>query len=130
MREYLLFELVFTIVDRDRVVVTIEAVYERLNGRLLQMAEIGRGLTRLVAEHHRVGVDEPKGVDDDLALHALYGIDHDGHGSFGQRLETLLRVDVHARQPAAEARMRVVPADDHLGPARLLQHVQHLRLKH
>jgi hypothetical protein len=29
----------------------------------------------------------------------------------------LLRIDVDARQPAAEARVRVVPSDNHLGPA-------------
>ena len=43
-------------------------------------------------------------------------------------LEALLRVDVDPGEPAAEAGVGVVPADHHLRPAGLLQHVQHLRL--
>lgn len=69
-------------------------------------------------------------METDLALDTLDGIDDDGDGALGQGLETLLRIDVDAREPAAEARMRVVPADHHLGPARLPQHVQHLGLEH
>lgn len=41
----------------------------------------------------------------------------------------LLRIDIHVRQPTSKTRMRVIPPDDHLGPTRLLQHVQHLCLK-
>lgn len=42
----------------------------------------------------------------------------------------LLRVDVDIGQPASKAWVRVVPSDDHFWPSRLLQHVQHLGLKH
>ena len=87
-----------------------------LNGRFLKMAQVGRGLSGFMAEHHRVRVDESKGVDDNLALHTLNRIDDHGDGALRQRLETLLCVDIHARQPAAETRMRVIPADNHLRP--------------
>ena len=82
-----------------------------------------------MSEHHHVGVDQAESVDDDFAFDALDGVDNDGHGSVGQGLEGLLRVDVDAREPTAEARVGVVPADDHLRSARLLEHVQHFGLK-
>ncbi len=94
------------------------------------MAQVGRRLARLLAEDHDVGVDEPEGVDDDLALDALDRVDDDGHGAVRQGLEALLRVHVDAGEPAAEPRVGVVPADDHLRPPRLAQHVQHLCLEH
>ena len=53
-----------------------------------------------------------------LALDALDGVDDDGHSTLVQRLEALLRVYVHARQPAPEARVTVIPAHHHLRPAR------------
>ena len=93
---------------------SVEAVNERLDGRLLQVAQIRGRLARLVAKDHRVGVDETEGVDDDFTFHTLNGIDYHGHGSLGQGLETLLSVDIDAREPAAETRMRVIPTDDHL----------------
>ena len=120
--------------------------------RLLQMAQIRSGLTRLMSKHHRVRVDQTKRINDNLAFHTLNGIDHDGYCPLGQRLKTLLSVDVHARQPAAKTRMRMVPADHHLWtsvaeirsyiwiqkvyyyyfklPASLFKHVQHFCLKH
>ena len=64
-----------------------------------------------------------------LTFDTLYGVDHDGHSSRGESLEALLGVDVHPGEPAPEARVRVVPADHHLGTARLLEHVQHLSLE-
>ena len=50
-------------------------------------------------------------------------------GALVERFEGLLRVDVDAREPAAKPRVRVVPADDHLGAAGLLEHVEHLGLE-
>lgn len=53
-------------VDGDGVVVAVDAVDEALDGRLVQVAGVGRRLAGLVSEHDRFGVDQPKGVDDDL----------------------------------------------------------------
>ena len=51
-----------------------------------------------------------------LSLDALDRVDHHSNGPLRQRLEALLGVDVHARQPAAEPGVTVVPADHHLRP--------------
>ena len=52
----------------------------------------------------------------DLSLHALNGVNDDSDSPLGQRLEALLCVDVHSRQPAAKTRVRVIPAHHHLWP--------------
>lgn len=87
------------------------------------MAKIGCSLARFMAKHHSVRIDEPESIDDHLAFHTLNWIDHNGHSSLGQRLETLLGVYIDAGQPASEARMRVIPSDDHFRSSGLLEHV-------
>ncbi len=116
VHEHVLLEARLAVVDADAVVVPVEAVDERLDGRLVQVAHVRRRLPRLLAHDERVRADEAKGVDDDLALDRLDRVDDDGDGARRQLLKRLLRVDVDGRQPAAEARVRVVPADDGLGP--------------
>lgn len=54
------------------------------------------------------------GPNPHLSLDTLNGIDHHRDSALRQRLEALLRVDVHAWQPAAEARVTVVPSHHHL----------------
>lgn len=49
-----------------------------------------------------------------LSFDTLNGINYHGDGSLRQRLEALLRVDVHTRQPAAKTRVTVVPSYNHL----------------
>jgi hypothetical protein len=73
-----------------------------------------------VAHHQRLRVYEAEGVDDDLAFYGLDGVDDDGDGAGGELLEGLLRVDIDRGKPAAEAGMRVVPADDRLLSAGVL----------
>ena len=90
----------------------VQAVDERLDGWFVQMPEIRGRLPRLLAQHECLRVDEAEGVDDDFALDGLDGVDDDGDGARGQLFEGLLRVDVDAGEPAAEAGVRVVPADD------------------
>jgi hypothetical protein len=63
-------------------------------------------------------VDEAEGVDDHLALDGLDGVDDDSHCALVERLEALLRVNIHPGQPAAEPRVAVIPAHHHLRPAR------------
>ena len=116
--------------DSHRVVVPVQPVDQRLDRRLVQTAQIRGGLPRLLAEHHRLRTDAPKRVDHDLTLHRLDRIDHHRHGPRVERLERLLRVDVHPRQPAPKPGMAMVPSDHHLGPPHLLQHIQHLGLEH
>ena len=94
----------------------------------MQSPAVCVGLPRLCSLHQYFGVDEPECVDHDLALHALDGVDYDGHCAVIQLLEALLRVDVDHREPAAEAWVRVVPSDDHFVAAYLLHHVHHVLL--
>lgn len=65
-----------------------------------------------------------------LTLNRLYGIHHHRHSTFRKCLKALLGVDVHSREPTTKARVRVVPANHHLWSPNLLQHIQHLGLKH
>jgi hypothetical protein len=80
-------------------------VYECLDRGLVQVANVGGGLAGLVAHHECLRVDEAEGIDDDLALYGLDGVDDNGDGAGCELLERLLRVDVDRRQPAAETGM-------------------------
>ena len=51
-----------------------------------------------------------------LAFDTLYWINNDSNSSLRQSLKALLCVDVNTWQPAAEARMGVIPANDHFRP--------------
>ena len=80
------------------------------------MADVGGGLTGFLAHEQELWVDESEGVNDDLALHGLDRVNHDGNGTVVQRLKALLCVHINSRQPAPEPRVRVVPSDHHLWP--------------
>ena len=116
IHQHVLLERRLAVVYADRVVVSVEAMDEGLDRRLVEVTKIAGALTRLLAHHKKLRVDEPEGVDDDLALDGLDGVYDDGNGARVQLLERLLRVDVDRRQPAAEPGMRMVPAHDGLGP--------------
>ena len=105
VHEHVLLQGRLSVVDADRVVVTVEPVDEGLNGGLVEVADVGCGLAGFVAHHERLWVDEAEGIDDDLALYGLDGVDDNGDGAGRELLERLLCVDIDRRQPAAEARM-------------------------
>lgn len=105
VHEHVLFQRRLSVVDADRVVVAVEAVDEGLDGGLVEVADVGRGLTGFVAHHEGLWVDEAEGINDDLALYGLNGVNDDGDGARCELLERLLCVDVDRRQPTAEARM-------------------------
>jgi hypothetical protein len=69
-----------------------------------------------LAQHHRLRIDETESVDDNLSFHRLYRIDDDGDGARSQLFEALLSVYIDRGEPAAEARMRMVPANNGFGP--------------
>ena len=114
-RQHPLLQRVLAVVDGDRVVVPVEAVDEGLDRGFVQVPQIGRRLPRLLPQHHGLRVDEPERVDHDFAAHRLDGVDDDRDGARVERFKRLLRPDVDAGEPAAEAGVGVVPADDHLG---------------
>lgn len=78
---------------------------ESLNRWLVQVTQVGCSLARLLTQHEGLWVDEAEGVDDNLALDGLDGVNDNGDGTRGELLEGLLCVDIDRRQPAAEARM-------------------------
>ena len=86
-----------------------------LNGGLVQVAQVRSALSRFLAKHQGLGVDEAEGINDNLSLYTLYRIDDDSDGAGRQLLEGLLSIDIDRREPTTEARVRVIPADDGLG---------------
>lgn len=94
----------------------VEPVDERLDRWLVKVSQVGCGLACFLSEDVGLRVDEAEGVDDDLALDGLDGVNDDGDGAGGQLLEGLLSVDIDAREPATKAGVRVVPSDDGFRP--------------
>lgn len=76
-----------------------------LNRGLVQVAKVGRALSGLLTQHEGLRVDQTEGIDDNLALDGLNGIDDNGDSAGCQLLEGLLRVDIDRRQPATETGM-------------------------
>lgn len=89
---------------------------KRLNRGLVQMAQIGSALPGFLSHDKGLWVNQTEGVDDDLALDRLDWIDDHGNSTRGQLLKTLLGIDIDRREPAPETGMRMVPADNRLGP--------------
>lgn len=112
------------------VVLPVEVMYQSLNTRLIQMPNITRRLPRLLPTHNRMRINRPKRINHDLSAHTLNRIHHDGHGARVELFKRLLRVDVDVGEPASESGVGVVPADDHLGPAGLFEHVEHFSLEY
>lgn len=88
----------------------VQAVNKRLDGWLVQVADVRGRLAWLLAVNEGLWVDETEGVDYDLALDGLDGVDDDGDGTRGELLEGLLRVDIDGGEPTAETWMGMVPA--------------------
>lgn len=80
------------------------------------MTQVRCTLAGFLTEHQRLGVDQSESINNDLSFNRLDGIDDDGDSSGSELLERLLCVDVHTRKPTTETRMRVVPANNGLGP--------------
>lgn len=68
---HLLFKFIFPIIDGDGVVVSVEAVYESLNGGLVEMTKVRRGLPGLLTQHHHVGINQPECIDYNLKIKAI-----------------------------------------------------------
>lgn len=73
-----------------------------------------------MAEHDGLRVDEAEGIDHDFAFNGLNGVDDDGDSAGSKLFEGLLGIDVYAGEPAAEARMGVVPANNGFGSVAVL----------
>lgn len=58
------------------------------------MAQVTRALPGLLTKHKGLGVDQAEGVNDNLALDGLNGVDDNGDSTRGKLLEGLLGVDI------------------------------------
>lgn len=85
--QHALLEGGLAVADADAVVVTVEAVDESLDRWLVEVAQVGGGLAGLLSEHEGLWVDEAEGIDDDLALDGLDGVDDHGDGAGSELLE-------------------------------------------
>lgn len=105
VHEHVLLERGLAVANAYRVVVSVEAVDQSLDRGLVEVSNVGCGLSRFLSEHECLRVDETEGVDDDLALDGLDGVDDHSDSARCELLERLLRVDINAREPAAETGM-------------------------
>ena len=67
--QHLLLQFVLAVVNTNRVVVTIQTVYQSLNRGSLQMTQIRSCLSWLLAQNHHVGVDQAESINDHLAYY-------------------------------------------------------------
>lgn len=68
VHQHVLFQASLPIVDRNAIVVAVESVDESLDRGLVQVAQVGCCLPGLLAHDDSLGLDEPEGIDDNLAL--------------------------------------------------------------
>jgi hypothetical protein len=87
VHQHVFFERRLSVVDRNGVVVSIQAMNKCLNRRLIQMSQVAGALTRLLTHHQELRVDEAEGINDDLSLHRLNGVHDDSNGSRVKLLE-------------------------------------------
>jgi hypothetical protein len=66
IQQHLLLQIVSTISNRNRVVVAIETVNQRLDRRLLQMTNVRSCLTRLLIHCNSLRIDSAKSINNDL----------------------------------------------------------------
>lgn len=67
----------------------VQTMDQRLDGRLVDVANVRRCLSRFTASDNSRLADKSEGVDHNFTLHRLNGINDDGNGSRIQRFERL-----------------------------------------
>jgi len=65
----------------------------------------------------------------DKVIDALDRIDNDSNGPLIKCFEGLLRIYINPGHPTPKPRVGMVPTNNHLWPASLLEHLQHFCLK-
>ena len=81
IHQHRLLEVRLTIVDHDRVVVSVQAVNESLNGRFVDLANIRCRLPGFLTSEDGLWTDKTESVNHDFALHGLNGVDYDCDGT-------------------------------------------------
>jgi hypothetical protein len=62
-------------------------------------------LPGVLPQHHCLGINQPEGVDDNLAGHRLHRVHHDCHRSRIELFEGVLGGYIYSREPAPETWM-------------------------
>mmetsp|Transcript_24751 Transcript_24751/g.57698 ORF Transcript_24751/g.57698 Transcript_24751/m.57698 type:complete len:266 (-) Transcript_24751:471-1268(-) len=94
VHQHLFFQFVLTIINDNRIIMSVEAMNQSLNRRFLQMTNIGRGLSWLLSQHHQLGIDQAKAINHHLAFDGLDGIHHESDSSRVECLKRRLCVNV------------------------------------
>lgn len=92
------------------------------------MADIGSGLSWFETLHDHGWVDGAESIDDNLTFDRLNGIYDNTNSLRVQHLLGFLCLNISARQPATETRMRVIPANTDLVSSDLFHHVHEFLL--
>lgn len=95
IHQHILLQRRFAVGDRDAVVMPVQAMDESLDGGLVEVTQVRCRLAGLLAVDQGLRVDEAEGVDHDLALDGLDGVDDNGDGAGVELLERLLCVDIN-----------------------------------
>lgn len=102
IHQHRLLQFCLTVCDGYRVVMPVEPVNEGLNAWLVDVANIGSGLSRLLTHYDGVRIDETECVNDDFPFDRLDGIDDYCYGTSLQRLEGLTAKRWHQARAKVE----------------------------
>ncbi len=94
----------------------------------LNMTNVWCSLSWLCLGHHSLLINRSKSVDHNSTFHWLNGVNDNSYRSWIEHLLRLLGLNICAREPGTETRMRVVPTDTTLVTTYLLHHVHKLLL--
>jgi len=67
----------------------VQAVDQCLDRRLVQVTDVARCLTGLLAGHEGLGIDRPESVNNDFSSDGLDRVDNDSDGTWVKLLEGL-----------------------------------------
>ena len=79
VHQHRLLQLRLSIIYRYRVIVSVQAVDEGLNRRLVNVSDVGCRLTRLLAGEEHVRVDKTESIYDDFSFDRLNWVDYNSH---------------------------------------------------
>jgi hypothetical protein len=94
VHEHGLFKLRLPVIHSNRIVVSIQTVNQCLNAGLLDVANVGRRLSRLNAHHDCCRRNSSECVYHDLSFDGLDWVHHDSYSTRVHHFESLLSVYV------------------------------------
>lgn len=94
VHQHVLLQSRLAVVDPDAVVVSVQAVDQSLNRWLIQVTQVRCCLPGFLAHDDGLGLNQSEGVDNNLALHGLDGVNDNRNSTGCKLLERLLSVDI------------------------------------